>query len=232
MAMDSRAGAEDRHAGRGQRPDQVDRRLPPNWAITPSRPSRSCSTTLSVVFQRQRLEVEAVAEVEVGADGLRVGVDHDGSHARRAQRLRGVHRAVVELDALADADRAAAEHDRPSGRPAARPRSPARRSSRSRASPPRTRRRRCRPSCRSAGCRPPLRARADDGFGRSPLEGGDLRVAEAEALGGGQRLRRQGRHECAAPSASIVAKRSMNQGSIAARGRRRPPRSSPAARAS
>jgi hypothetical protein len=58
----------------------------------------------------ERLEVEAGAAVEVGADGLRVAVDHDRRHALTAQRLRGLDAAVVELDTLADPDRPAAEH--------------------------------------------------------------------------------------------------------------------------
>ena len=55
------------------------------------------------VFQRQGFEVEAVGGVEVGGDGFRVAVDHDGFDAVFAQRECGVHAAVVEFDALADA---------------------------------------------------------------------------------------------------------------------------------
>jgi hypothetical protein len=65
---------------------------------------------LQHVFQRHRLEVEAVAGVVVGRHGLRVAVDHDGLVAVLAHRQRRMHAAVVELDALADAVRTAAQH--------------------------------------------------------------------------------------------------------------------------
>ncbi len=60
----------------------------------------------------ERLEVEAVAGVEVGRDRLRVGVRHDRLVTGAFERPRRMHRAVVELDALADADRAAADDER------------------------------------------------------------------------------------------------------------------------
>src|ERR1035437_3188692 len=56
------------------------------------------------------LEVEAGAAIEVGADRLRVAVDHDRRHTLAAQRLGGLDAAVIELDALTDADGPAAEH--------------------------------------------------------------------------------------------------------------------------
>jgi hypothetical protein len=65
---------------------------------------------LQHVFQRQRLEVQAVGGVVVGGHRLRVAVDHDGLVAVLAQRQGGVHAAVVELDALADAVGPAAQH--------------------------------------------------------------------------------------------------------------------------
>ena len=105
------------------------------------------------------LEVEASRGVEVGRDGLRVGVDHHRRPAGPPERVGGLDGAVVELDPLPDPDRAAADHERaPGGRPAAppAPSRPRRRSSRSRASRRRTRRRRCRPS-RSPGTRPRAR---------------------------------------------------------------------------
>ena len=80
------------------------------------------------VFERQRLEVQAVGGVVVRGDGLRVAVDHHGVAPRCAHGHRGVHAAVVELDALADAVGTGAEdHD---ARPlaAARPRGAARES--------------------------------------------------------------------------------------------------------
>ena len=64
------------------------------------------------VFERERLEVELVAGVVVGGDGLGIRVDHDGFQAELLEREGGVDAAVVELDALADAVRSAAEdHD-------------------------------------------------------------------------------------------------------------------------
>ena len=62
------------------------------------------------VFQRQRLEVEAVGGVEVGRYGFGVAVDHNGFKTRFAQRQRGVHAAVVKLNTLADTVGAAAEN--------------------------------------------------------------------------------------------------------------------------
>ena len=59
----------------------------------------------------ERLEVQAVGGVVVGRHRLRVAVDHDRLVAERAERLHGVHAAVVELDPLADAVRAGAEDD-------------------------------------------------------------------------------------------------------------------------
>ena len=81
---------------------------PPYCTITPSR--LFLVDDLQHVFQRQRLEVQAVGGVVVGRHGLGVAVDHDGLVAVLAHRERGVHAAVVELDALADAVGPAAEH--------------------------------------------------------------------------------------------------------------------------
>ena len=63
------------------------------------------------VFERQRLEVEAVAGVVVGRDGLGIAVDHDRLVAVVAQRERCVAAAVVELNSLPDAVGPAAEND-------------------------------------------------------------------------------------------------------------------------
>ena len=62
------------------------------------------------VFQCQRLEIEAVAGVEVGGHGFGVAVHHNRFKARFAQGECGVNAAIVKLDALADAVRAAAEN--------------------------------------------------------------------------------------------------------------------------
>ena len=64
------------------------------------------------LFERERLEVQAIAGVVVGRNGLRIAVDHDRLMIELLQREGGVAAAVVELDALADAVRAAAQdHD-------------------------------------------------------------------------------------------------------------------------
>src|SRR5207248_3337818 len=63
------------------------------------------------LFQRQRLEIESVAEREVGAHGLRVVIDDDSLDARRLQFLHRVHRRIVELDPLPDAYRPTPQHD-------------------------------------------------------------------------------------------------------------------------
>jgi hypothetical protein len=59
----------------------------------------------------ERLEVEAVARVVIGRDSLGVRVHHHRLVAERAERLCGVHAAVIELDPLADAVGTAAEDD-------------------------------------------------------------------------------------------------------------------------
>ena len=63
------------------------------------------------VFERQRLEVEAVGGVVVGRHGFRVAVDHHRLEAFGLEAEHGVTAAVIELDALADAVGAAAEDD-------------------------------------------------------------------------------------------------------------------------
>jgi thioredoxin reductase len=52
----------------------------------------------------ERFEVEAVGGVEVGRDGLGVGVDHDRGDACVVEGVGGLDGTVVELDALTDAD--------------------------------------------------------------------------------------------------------------------------------
>ena len=64
------------------------------------------------ILERQRLEVEAVAGVVVGRNGLGIRVHHHALVAHFTEGEARVHAAVVELDALADTVRAAAEnHD-------------------------------------------------------------------------------------------------------------------------
>ena len=57
----------------------------------------------------QRVEIQAVAGIKVGGDGLGVVVDQNGLAAVFLQSPHAVHRAVVELDALTDADGAGAK---------------------------------------------------------------------------------------------------------------------------
>ena len=52
----------------------------------------------------QRVEIQAVAGVEVGGDRLGVVVDQDSLTAVLLEGPDAVDRAVVELDALTDAD--------------------------------------------------------------------------------------------------------------------------------
>jgi hypothetical protein len=79
---------------------QLERRLPAELHDHPLRLLQAHD--LQHVLQRQRLEVELVGDVEVGRDGLRVGVDHDGLPPGLAQRERRLHAAVVELHPLPD----------------------------------------------------------------------------------------------------------------------------------
>ncbi len=61
-------------------------------------------------LEREFVEVETVAHVVVGGDGLRVVVDHDALVAQAAGCVDGVDRAPVELHRRADAIGARAEH--------------------------------------------------------------------------------------------------------------------------
>ncbi len=86
---------------------------PPNCTITPigSAARRFVLVHRHHVFVGQRLEVEAVAGVVVGRDGLGIAVDHDRLVAVFAQREGRVAAAVVELDSLPDAVGPAAQDD-------------------------------------------------------------------------------------------------------------------------
>ena len=86
---------------------------PPNCTITPTRRAlrRFVLVDGEHIFERKRLEVETVAGVVVGGDGLRIAVDHDGLVAVLAQRERGVAAAVIEFNSLPDAVGPAAEND-------------------------------------------------------------------------------------------------------------------------
>ena len=64
------------------------------------------------VFQRERLEIQAVGRIVIGRDGLGITVDHDGFITVFTHGQRRMHAAVVEFNALADAVRTAAkDHD-------------------------------------------------------------------------------------------------------------------------
>ena len=54
------------------------------------------------IFERERLEVEAVAGVVVGRDRLGIAVDHDGFVTILTQRVTGVAAAVIEFNSLPD----------------------------------------------------------------------------------------------------------------------------------
>ena len=82
---------------------------PPNWTMTPM--GWIAFADIEHVFDRQRLEEEAVGGVVVGRDGFGVRVDHDDFVAVFLEGEGGLAAAVVELDALADAVGAAAEDD-------------------------------------------------------------------------------------------------------------------------
>ncbi len=148
---------------------------------------------LEHVLGGQRLEVQPGGGVVVGGDRLRVAVDHHRLVADLAQGLGGVDAAVVELDALADA-----VGPEPSTITAGTSRgstsAPRRRRRRSRGSWPRTRRRRCPPSCTPAGC--PARG-APRARRRSAGSGPDLGVGEAVPLGQSQQLGGEHRVRCA-----------------------------------
>ncbi len=106
-------GADDGHARGFQRQRQIQRRLP---AELHDHADLGAARSLVLVdrhhvFVGQRLEVEAVAGVVVGRDGLRIAVDHDGLVAVIAQREGRVAAAVIELDSLPDAIGPAAQDD-------------------------------------------------------------------------------------------------------------------------
>ena len=140
------------------------------------------------VLVGERLEVEPVGGVVVGRHRLGVAVDHDRLEAGVAQGEAGVHAAVVELDALADAVGSGAEDDDLGtvrgddlvvvlvGRVVVR------------RLPPRTRRRRCRRSCRSAPPRRPCGRRARRPPA-TPQSYAELGVGEPEPLGPAPRRR-------------------------------------------
>ena len=108
------AGAEDGLVGTVEGRGQVYRRLATELDDG-GRPLTVERLVLQQVTHRlliERLEVEAVTGIEVGGDGLGVGVDHDRLQAGLLEGPGGVHGAVVELYPLADADGPAADNER------------------------------------------------------------------------------------------------------------------------
>ena len=64
------------------------------------------------IFQRERLEIEAVRSVVVRRDGLRIAIHHDRFEAIFAQRKSRMTAAIIKLDALSNTIRPAAQnHD-------------------------------------------------------------------------------------------------------------------------
>ena len=103
-------GADDRDARGFQRQREIQRSLPAEL-------DDDAVGLLDVVnvqnfFKRERLEVQAIAGVVIGGDGLRITVDHDRLGVELRERVGGVAAAVIEFNALADAVGAAAQdHD-------------------------------------------------------------------------------------------------------------------------
>mmetsp|Transcript_25250 Transcript_25250/g.75010 ORF Transcript_25250/g.75010 Transcript_25250/m.75010 type:complete len:998 (+) Transcript_25250:65-3058(+) len=87
------------------------------WDLAADRDDGGLAALLLVhvehALERELLEVEAVALVEVGRDRLGVVVDHHGLLAELAQRADGRDGAPVELDRRADPVHARADHHRP-----------------------------------------------------------------------------------------------------------------------
>ena len=104
-----RAGAEDCDAGPLQRDGELQGGLPAELHHDADR--LLAVHDVADVFFRQRLEVEPVGRIVVGADGFRIAVDHDGFDAFLTKREGGMDAAVVELDPLPDAVRPAAQDD-------------------------------------------------------------------------------------------------------------------------
>ena len=98
---------DDRQTSRSERPREVQRRLPPQLHDHAIR--LHTIGDVQHILTGQRLKEEQVAGVVVGADRLRVGVDHHTLNAHLAEGKTGVTAAVVKLDSLADAVRTASQ---------------------------------------------------------------------------------------------------------------------------
>ncbi len=103
-------GADDRNARGLERQREIQRRL--TAELNDDAIRLFDVVNVQHFFQRERLEVQAVAGVVIGGNGLRIAVDHDRFVVELRQCVGRVAAAIVELDALADAVGAAAEdHD-------------------------------------------------------------------------------------------------------------------------
>ena len=99
-----------RHAGGFERQREIQRRLAAE--LDDDAIGLLDVANVQDLFERERLEVQAIAGVVIRRDGLRIAVHHDRFMIELGQRVGGVAAAVIELDALPDAVRAAAEdHD-------------------------------------------------------------------------------------------------------------------------
>ena len=102
------AGTDDRHAFGLQRIHELQRRLA---AELHDHAGRSFHLDdREHVFERHRLEVQAIRRVVVRRYRLRIAVDHDGLVTVFAHRERRVHATVVELDPLPDSVGTTAQH--------------------------------------------------------------------------------------------------------------------------
>ncbi len=100
-------GTDNRRAGGFQRTRQFQRRL--SAVLHDHALGFFQCDNFQHVFQRQRLEIQAVGSVEIGGNGLRVAVDHNGFVTVLAQGQGGMHTAIIELDPLPDPVRPASQ---------------------------------------------------------------------------------------------------------------------------
>ena len=106
------ARAQDRHAGSLEPGRQAQRSLPAQLDDHAGHRAGCLLRLVNLhdVLEGQRLEVQAVRDVVVGRDGLRVAVDHDGL-VPLSQGHRRVDAGVVELDPLTNAVGARSQDD-------------------------------------------------------------------------------------------------------------------------
>ena len=77
------AGADDRHAGAGQRPGQIQRRL--SAELHDHAVGLHTIANVEHIFDRQRLEEQQIAGVVIGADRFGIRIDHHAFDAQLAQ---------------------------------------------------------------------------------------------------------------------------------------------------